>query len=227
MDRQSAFHKLFLQESAGVRIPLAPQQNRSSDPQSEVSHVTSVVVASIHAQKNRAGTTYRVLWRETGRQRSLTFANLPSAERFNVDRGSRSRRGVADHRSRRSRMTRPHRHRMAMHPHRRSHRNSVRHDSAVPHVRHARHRPRVRLHAYLRGHRDHDRALGQTTRRQCLRVGDGPLSKGAGRCAPRVVFGSMLARNQRIRGAVVRRAEILGHGLRVSFAWHRHGPAFA
>jgi integrase len=39
-------------------------------------------VASIHAQKNRTGNTYRVLWREDGRQRSLTFENLPAAERF-------------------------------------------------------------------------------------------------------------------------------------------------
>jgi integrase len=45
-------------------------------------HVTSVVVASIHAQKNSTGNTYRVLWRDDGRQRSLTFENLPSAERF-------------------------------------------------------------------------------------------------------------------------------------------------
>ena len=43
---------------------------------------TSVVVASIHAQKNSTGNTYRVLWRADGRQRSLTFENLPSAERF-------------------------------------------------------------------------------------------------------------------------------------------------
>ena len=39
-------------------------------------------MASIHAQKNRAGKTYRVLWRQDGRQRSLTFENLPAAERF-------------------------------------------------------------------------------------------------------------------------------------------------
>jgi integrase len=39
-------------------------------------------VASIHAQKNRGGNSYRVLWRQDGRQRSLTFENLPSAERF-------------------------------------------------------------------------------------------------------------------------------------------------
>jgi integrase len=39
-------------------------------------------VASIHAQKNRAGNAYRVLWRQDGRQRSLTFENLPAAERF-------------------------------------------------------------------------------------------------------------------------------------------------
>jgi integrase len=39
-------------------------------------------MASIHAQKNRAGNTYRVLWRQDGRQRSLTFENLPAAERF-------------------------------------------------------------------------------------------------------------------------------------------------
>lgn len=44
--------------------------------------VTSWVVASIHAQKNRSGNAYRVLWRKDGRQRSLTFENLPSAERF-------------------------------------------------------------------------------------------------------------------------------------------------
>ncbi|MCW2511641.1 MAG: site-specific recombinase XerD [Mycobacterium sp.] len=39
-------------------------------------------MASIHAQKNHRGNTYRVLWRADGRQRSLTFENLPSAERF-------------------------------------------------------------------------------------------------------------------------------------------------
>jgi hypothetical protein len=39
-------------------------------------------VASIHAQKNRAGNAYRVLWRQDGRQRSLTFENVPAAERF-------------------------------------------------------------------------------------------------------------------------------------------------
>jgi integrase len=39
-------------------------------------------VASIHAQNNSRGKTYRVLWRADGRQRSLTFENLPSAERF-------------------------------------------------------------------------------------------------------------------------------------------------
>ncbi len=39
-------------------------------------------MASIHAQRNRAGNTYRVLWRHDGRQRSLTFENLPAAERF-------------------------------------------------------------------------------------------------------------------------------------------------
>lgn len=37
-------------------------------------------MASIHAQKNSTGNT--VLWRADGRQRSLTFENLPSAERF-------------------------------------------------------------------------------------------------------------------------------------------------
>jgi integrase len=41
-----------------------------------------VTVASIHAQKTTRGNTYRVLWRADGRQRSLTFENLPSAERF-------------------------------------------------------------------------------------------------------------------------------------------------
>ena len=39
-------------------------------------------MASIRAQKSRAGNTYRVLWRQDGRQRSLTFENLPAAERF-------------------------------------------------------------------------------------------------------------------------------------------------
>jgi integrase len=39
-------------------------------------------VASIHAQENRAGNAYRVLWRHDGRQRSLSFDNLPAAERF-------------------------------------------------------------------------------------------------------------------------------------------------
>jgi hypothetical protein len=54
------------------------------------SDVTSRVVASIHAEKNRTGNTYRVLWREDGRQRSLTFENLPAAGRFKTlleDRG--------------------------------------------------------------------------------------------------------------------------------------------
>jgi hypothetical protein len=41
-------------------------------------------VASIHAQKNRRGNSYRVLWRQDGRQRSLTFENLPAAERFKL-----------------------------------------------------------------------------------------------------------------------------------------------
>ncbi|MCW2653523.1 MAG: site-specific recombinase XerD [Mycobacterium sp.] len=36
----------------------------------------------MHAQQNRSGRTYRVLWRDDGRQRSLTFADLASAERF-------------------------------------------------------------------------------------------------------------------------------------------------
>jgi hypothetical protein len=40
------------------------------------------LAASIHAQKIGRGNTYRVLWRADGRQRSLTFENLPSAERF-------------------------------------------------------------------------------------------------------------------------------------------------
>ena len=39
-------------------------------------------MASIHAQRNGVGNTYRVLWRADGRQRSLTFENLPAAERF-------------------------------------------------------------------------------------------------------------------------------------------------
>lgn len=39
-------------------------------------------MASIHAQKNRGGNTHRVLWRQDGRQRSLTFENLPAAECF-------------------------------------------------------------------------------------------------------------------------------------------------
>ncbi|OBG27501.1 hypothetical protein [Mycobacterium sp. 852002-51057_SCH5723018] len=41
-------------------------------------------MASIHAQKNRTGNTYRLLWRQDGRQRSLTFANLPATERFKI-----------------------------------------------------------------------------------------------------------------------------------------------
>lgn len=41
-------------------------------------------MASVHAQTNRSGRTYRVLWRQEGRQRSLTFADLPSAERFKL-----------------------------------------------------------------------------------------------------------------------------------------------
>jgi len=41
-------------------------------------------VASIHTQKNRTANTYRVLWRHDGRQRSLTFGNLPAAERFKI-----------------------------------------------------------------------------------------------------------------------------------------------
>jgi integrase len=39
-------------------------------------------VASIHAEKNRTGNTYRVFWRHDGRRRSLTFEKLPAAERF-------------------------------------------------------------------------------------------------------------------------------------------------
>jgi hypothetical protein len=48
----------------------------------QTNDVTSRVVTSIHARKNRTGSTYRVLWREDGRRRSLTFENLPAAERF-------------------------------------------------------------------------------------------------------------------------------------------------
>ena len=73
----------------GFRVPLAPQRNSSSEALFE-SYVggdvtddeTSMVVVSIHAQTNRAGNIYRVLWRQGGRQRSLTFENLPAAERF-------------------------------------------------------------------------------------------------------------------------------------------------
>jgi hypothetical protein len=36
----------------------------------------------LNAQKNRGRNTYRVLWRQDGRQRSLTFENLPAAERL-------------------------------------------------------------------------------------------------------------------------------------------------
>lgn len=39
-------------------------------------------MASIHTQDNSAGRTYRVRWRDGGRQQSLQFENLPSAERF-------------------------------------------------------------------------------------------------------------------------------------------------
>ncbi|TDH57517.1 site-specific integrase [Mycobacterium eburneum] len=39
-------------------------------------------MSSIHPQHNRNGTTYRVLWRQDGRQRSLSFADEPSAEKF-------------------------------------------------------------------------------------------------------------------------------------------------
>jgi hypothetical protein len=75
---------VFLQELAGVRFPLAPPQKPSRATfQSCVGiDVTSSVVASIYAQKNRAGNAYRVLWRRDGLQRSLTFENLPAAERF-------------------------------------------------------------------------------------------------------------------------------------------------
>jgi integrase len=39
-------------------------------------------VASIHVQKNRTGNTYRVSWRDDGRQRTLTFANPARAQWF-------------------------------------------------------------------------------------------------------------------------------------------------
>ncbi|MDT5078217.1 MAG: hypothetical protein QOJ80_2854 [Mycobacterium sp.] len=39
-------------------------------------------MASNQAQKTNRGNTYRVLWRADGRQRSLAFENLPSAERL-------------------------------------------------------------------------------------------------------------------------------------------------
>lgn len=39
-------------------------------------------MSSIHEQRNRNHTTYRVLWRQDGRQQSLSFATLPFAERF-------------------------------------------------------------------------------------------------------------------------------------------------
>jgi integrase len=45
-------------------------------------HLASGLIASIHAQKNSTGNAYRVLGRADGKQRSLTFGNLPSAERF-------------------------------------------------------------------------------------------------------------------------------------------------
>lgn len=41
-----------------------------------------MAVASIHAHWTTRGNTHRVLWRADGRQRSLIFENLPSAERF-------------------------------------------------------------------------------------------------------------------------------------------------
>lgn len=41
-------------------------------------------MASIHRQDNRNGATFRVLWRDDGKQRSLSFADLVSAERFKM-----------------------------------------------------------------------------------------------------------------------------------------------
>jgi len=45
-------------------------------------------MASVHPQKNKTGTTWRVLWRQDGKQQSMSgFIDKPSAERFktNVD----------------------------------------------------------------------------------------------------------------------------------------------
>lgn len=45
-------------------------------------------MASVHEQTNKTGTTYRVFWRpDIGKQRSLSFADRPSADRFktNID----------------------------------------------------------------------------------------------------------------------------------------------
>jgi integrase len=67
-------------------VPLGPSFDRSSEVQDSVTssfHVTRFV-ASIRAQKNRAGSAYRVPRRAGGRQQSLTFENLLSAQRFRL-----------------------------------------------------------------------------------------------------------------------------------------------
>lgn len=104
---------VFVGGDQGFRVPLAPlkissQRHFSSCVGNDVAdHVTSGAVASIHAQKNRAGNTYRVLWRRDG-QRSLTFKNLPAAERFKTlleDHGPDEAHRMIE--SRRDRSTRP------------------------------------------------------------------------------------------------------------------------
>jgi hypothetical protein len=86
-------HRRFHTGSVRIRgsNPLSSttkDQLRATFQRSVGNDVTSGVVASIHAQKNRAGNAYRVLWRHDGRQRSLTFENLPAAAPVPVVWGS-------------------------------------------------------------------------------------------------------------------------------------------
>jgi integrase len=122
-------------------------------------------VVSIHAQKNRVGNTYRVLWREGGRQRSLSFADLRSAERFQTlidDHGPAEALRIIE-------ADEVGRHVPTVTEWLSTHIDNLTglQPATVARYRpHAGHRPCVRNSADLRGHRDHDRPLGQTARRQ-------------------------------------------------------------
>jgi hypothetical protein len=123
-------------------------------------------VASIHAQKNRAGNAYRVLWRQDGRQRSLTFENLPAAERFKTlleDHGPDEALRIIE-------LDEIGRHVPTVTAWLSTHIDNL---TGVQSATLARYRtyvardvdPSVRLHADHGGHRDDDREVGEAARR--------------------------------------------------------------